>query len=141
MAARKPASARSSVSDKLDTMGTDITGTTVPASFRGSMEKVLRIENLADECLKMHSGKDCTVRSPLATQALEAQPSSTCAAMTKILCDLTSSSKLKHKLDEGLTPTCFDRKKLQEIEKALREAADTIDEDVKQLQEHIERLK
>uniref|UniRef100_A0A224YR30 Uncharacterized protein n=1 Tax=Rhipicephalus zambeziensis TaxID=60191 RepID=A0A224YR30_9ACAR len=64
-----------------------------------------------------------------------------CAALTSLLYDLTNSQTLKKKLDEGLTWTGFDLEKLEKTGELLHEVADSIDADVEQLRQRIERLK
>ncbi|XP_075728973.1 uncharacterized protein LOC142771381 [Rhipicephalus microplus] len=63
-----------------------------------------------------------------------------CAAMMKLLQDLTRSSKLKEKPDDGLTVTSFDVEMLQKLEMTVREIASCVEEDVKELQERFDRL-
>lgn len=63
-----------------------------------------------------------------------------CAAMTKLLQELTGSSELKEKLNDGLTATSIDVKKLKELEMTVREIASSVEKDVKELQERFDRL-
>uniref|UniRef100_A0A224Z1N3 Uncharacterized protein n=1 Tax=Rhipicephalus zambeziensis TaxID=60191 RepID=A0A224Z1N3_9ACAR len=64
-----------------------------------------------------------------------------CAALTSLLVDLSNSAYLQKKLDEGLTWTGFRLENLQKMGELLHKVADSIDTDVEQLRQRIERLK